>query len=115
MKKKSFDQRTLNSYFNLVYVKKYAPEVKHINLKLDKNNYVSGSLKVILTGKKFEKVPSFLRKVDIQFSGKVECQNYRMRYSFDESLFCEGNHLRRSGHDLPFGAIAIIKHEGASA
>jgi hypothetical protein len=84
MKKKSFDQVTLNAYFNLIYLKKYAPEVKKIALKLDKNNYISGQLKIVLRGEKYKAVPSFLKNVEVQFSGKIECQNYRMRYTFDD-------------------------------
>lgn len=84
LKKVTFGQQELNSYLNLIYVKKYAPEVKYINLKLDKNNFISGSLKVKLTGEKYESVPGFLKDFELEFSGKVECDNYRMRYMFEE-------------------------------
>ena len=103
MKKKSFDQVTLNAYFNLIYLKKYAPEVKNIEFKLDKNNYVSGNLKMILRGEKYKAVPGFLKNVEIQFSGKIECQNYRMRYSFDD-IRINGTSFAPELLDEAFGA-----------
>ncbi|MCP5048877.1 MAG: hypothetical protein GY940_17030 [bacterium] len=79
LRKISFSQEELNAYLNLIYVKRYTPEVKHIDLSLEKENGVSGTVKVVLKGKKYEKVPSFLRDIEVDLSGRVECQNYRMR------------------------------------
>lgn len=90
LKKVTFTQEELNSYLNLIYAKRYTPEVKYVKLKLEKNNHVSGTIKVKLEGKKYEKVPSFLRDIEVETSGKVECQNYRMRFLFEE-LKVNGN------------------------
>jgi hypothetical protein len=84
LKKISFTERELNSYLNLIYLKKYAPEVKSIHLGLHKNNNVTGEMKVKLAGEKFEKVPSFLKEFRLTFSGVVECENYRIRYMFEK-------------------------------
>jgi hypothetical protein len=83
MRKVIFSQDELNSYLNLIYIKRYTPEVKYVFLKLDKNNYVSGTIKVKLEGKKYEKVPSFLKDIEVETQGKVECNNYRMRFLFE--------------------------------
>ena len=103
MKKRTFDQVTLNAYFNLIYLKKYAPEVKTILIKLDKNNHVSGNLKIKLRGEKYKKVPSFLKDVEVEFSGKIECQNYRMRYTFDD-IRINGTTFAAELLDEAFGA-----------
>ncbi len=84
LKKVTFSQDELNSYLNLIYLKKYAPEVKTIKMKLDKNNWVSGSLTVKLTGEKYERVPGFLKDFELEFGGTVECDNYRVRYMFED-------------------------------
>jgi hypothetical protein len=84
LKKITFSQEELNSYLNLIYAKRYTPEVKYIKLKLGKNNYVDGTVKVKLVGKKYEQVPSFLKDIEVDVSGKVECENYRMRVLFDK-------------------------------
>lgn len=84
LKKVTFSQEELNAYLNLIYVKRYTPEVKYLKLKLDKKNQVDGTIKVKLKGKKYAKVPSFLRDIEIDLSGKVECENYRMRFLFDK-------------------------------
>ena len=103
LKKISFTQEELNSYLNLVYVKKYTPEVKYIKLKLSKKNYVSGTIKVKLVGKKYSEVPAFLRDVEIAIGGKVECQNYRMRFLFDE-IIINGTTFSPEILDEAFGA-----------
>lgn len=84
LKKITFSEDEMNSYLNLVYIKRYTPEVKYVKLKLHKNNYVSGVMKVKLEGKKYSKVPSFLKDIEVETSGKVECQNYRMRFNFED-------------------------------
>lgn len=84
LKKITFTQHELNSYINVFYLKRYSPEVKYLKLNLRKNNKVSGTMKVKLAGKKYEKVPAFLKDIDIEFSGKLECENYRVRYEFDK-------------------------------
>jgi hypothetical protein len=84
LKKMAFSENELNSYLNLIYVKKYAPEVTSIELRLKDKNVVSGTLKVKLAGEKYTAVPQFLRDVEVGFSGKFECSNYHMRYAFSE-------------------------------
>jgi len=84
LRKVTFTQQELNSYLNLIYLKKYAPEVKFIELILDKENMVTGSLKVKLTGEKYDKVPAFLKDFELEFNGRVETDNYRMRYLFED-------------------------------
>lgn len=82
LRKGSFSEDELNSYLNMIYAKRYAPEVKYINLKLGKKNFITGTMKVKLLGKRYKDVPSFLRDFEIEFSGKVECDKYRMRFIF---------------------------------
>jgi len=84
LKKMTFSENELNSYLNLLYVKKYAPEVTYIELRLHDKDEVSGSIKVKLSGEKYASVPQFLRDVDVGFQGKFECSNYHMRYLFRE-------------------------------
>ena len=84
LKKTAFSETELNSYLNLLYVKKYAPEITFIELHLRDKDQVSGSLKVKLAGEKYAAVPQFLRDVDLSFQGKFECSNYHMRYLFRE-------------------------------
>lgn len=103
LKKKVFTQSELNAYFNLIYTKKYAPEVKYVNLKLEKNNMVSGEMRVKLTGEKYSKVPSFLKEIEVEFSGEVQCENYRMRYVFDD-LYINGTAFSPEILDEAFGA-----------
>lgn len=103
MRRGTFDESELNSYLNMIYAKRYAPEVKYIKLKLGKKNQVSGTMKVKLLGKKYEDVPSFLRDFEIEFSGKVECDKYRMRYLFD-SIKINGTGFSPEILDEAFGA-----------
>ena len=42
LRKITFPQASLNSYLNIFYTKRYAPEVKYIKLKLEKNNFAAG-------------------------------------------------------------------------
>jgi hypothetical protein len=84
LKKITFTEDELNSYINIFYLKRYSPEVKYLKLDLRKTNRVSGVMKVKLTGEKYEKVPSFLKDFEIEFEGKLECENYRVRYQFEK-------------------------------
>lgn len=84
LKKMTFSEAELNSYINIFYIKRYSPEVKYLKLNLRKKNQVSGVMKVKLTGEKYEKVPSFLKDFEIEFDGKLECENYRVRYQFEK-------------------------------
>jgi hypothetical protein len=83
LRKISFSQNELNSYLNLIYAKQYTPEVKYIKLKLEKDNFVSGTVKVKLEGKQYAKVPNFLKDIEVETAGKIECNNYRMRFMFE--------------------------------
>jgi len=103
LKKVTFSQEELNAYLNLIYAKRYTPEVKYLKLKLDKKNQVDGTIKVKLKGKKYEKVPSFLRDIEVELSGKVECENYRMRFLFDQ-IKVNGTNFTPEVLDEAFGA-----------
>jgi hypothetical protein len=103
LKKTAFNESELNSYLNLIYVKKYAPEVTFIELRLRDKDQVSGSLKVKLAGEKYASVPQFLRDVDVSFQGKFECSNYHMRYIFRE-LVINGNLFSPEVLDEAFAA-----------
>jgi hypothetical protein len=103
LKKLTFDQSEFNSYLNLIYNKRYAPEVKYIKLNLQKENSVSGTLKIKLEGKRYQSVPAFLRDIEVEASGKVKCQNYRMRFDF-EKLKVNGTSFSPEVLDEAFGA-----------
>jgi hypothetical protein len=103
LRKVTFSQDELNSYLNLVYIKRYTPEVKYIDLKLDKKNSVAGTIKVKLAGEKYDQVPSFFKDIEIAVSGKVECRNYRMRFLF-ENLEINGAGFSPEILDEAFGA-----------
>ena len=103
LKKTAFNESELNSYLNLIYVIKYAPEVTFIELRLRDKNQVSGSLKVKLAGEKYAAVPQFLRDVEFSFQGKFECSNYHMRYVFRE-LVINGSRYAPEIIDEAFGA-----------
>ena len=60
-------------------------------------------MKVYLAGKKYEKVPSFLKDIEIEFSGKLECENYRVRYIFEKMDYVA------LGHWHGFGSVG--KHD----
>jgi hypothetical protein len=92
LKKAAFSESELNSYLNLIYTKKYAPEVTFIELRLHDKDEVSGSLKIKLSGKKYESVPRFLHDIEVGFQGKFECSNYRMRYLFRELVINGGRY-----------------------
>lgn len=84
LKKMTFNELELNSYMNLIYIKKYAPEVSFIQLSVKPKNQVSGTLKLQLKEKQYEQVPAFLRDVEVRFAGQIECANYRMRFLFQQ-------------------------------
>ncbi|MCK4766588.1 MAG: hypothetical protein KAW12_30625 [Candidatus Aminicenantes bacterium] len=103
LRRGSFSEDELNSYLNLVYAKRYAPEVKYMKLKLKEKNQISGTMKVKLLGKKYKDVPSFLRDFEIEFSGTIESTKYRMRYLF-EDLKINGANFSPELLDEAFGA-----------
>ncbi len=103
LKKVTFDERDLNSYLNLIYTKRYAREVKYIKLILGKNNFVSGNMKIVLRGEKYKNIPSFLKDFEINFEGKLFCNNYRMRYEF-EKVKINGTTFAPEILDEAFGA-----------
>jgi hypothetical protein len=106
LKKITFNESDLNSYLNLIYRKKYTPEVKYIKLKLQKENYVSGTMKIKLEGKKYEAVPDFLKDIDVEVYGTVKCKNYRMRFNF-EKLKVNGTSFSPEVLDEAFGAAQV--------
>ncbi|MCU0236131.1 MAG: hypothetical protein MUC72_03495 [Acidobacteria bacterium] len=103
LKKAAFSESELNSYLNLVYIRKYAPEVSFIELRLKDKNRVDGSLKVKLAGEKYSAVPQFLRDTEVRFSGKFECSNYHMRFAFSE-LVINGSRFSPDVLDEAYGA-----------
>ncbi|MCX6555089.1 MAG: hypothetical protein NTZ12_08765 [Candidatus Aminicenantes bacterium] len=106
LKKTTFSESELNSYLNLLYTKKYAPEISFIELRLRDKDEVSGSLKVKLDGEKYAAVPQFLRDIDVSFQGKFECSNYHMRYVFRE-LVINGSPYSPDVLDEAFNAAQI--------
>jgi hypothetical protein len=103
LKKTTFSETELNSYLNLLYTKKFAPEVTFIELRLGDKDEVSGAVRVKLAGAKYAAVPEFLRDVDVRFQGKFECSNYHMRYIFRE-LAINGSNYSPEILDEAFGA-----------
>jgi hypothetical protein len=103
LKKMAFSESELNSYLNLIYTKKYAPEVTFIELRLQDKNLVNGSLKFKLAGEKYSSVPQFLRDVEVRFSGKFECSNYHMRFAFSD-LVINGSRFSPEVLDEAYGA-----------
>lgn len=79
-----FTQTELNAYLNLIYIPKYAPEVGSVDLALENDNVVSGTMTVKLEGKQYERLPSFLHNFEVRFSGRLESENQRMRYIFKD-------------------------------
>jgi hypothetical protein len=102
LKKTAFSESELNSYLNLIYAKKYAPEASAIELRLNDKDRVDGSLKVKLAGEKYASVPQFLRDMDVRFSGRFECSNYHMRFIFTE-LVINGSHFSPDVLDEAYG------------
>lgn len=84
LRKVTFTEKEFNSYVNLIYAKRYAPEAKYVHLNMERKNSVSGSVKLKLTGKKYSKIPSFLKDVELKFSGTIECEDYKMRLIFSK-------------------------------
>lgn len=84
LKKAIFSEDDLNSYLNLVYIKKFTPEATYIKLKLKPKSRIDGNIKIKLLGKEYEKVPTFLRDITIDFSGVVESTTNRMRFIFEK-------------------------------
>jgi hypothetical protein len=103
LKKAAFSEAELNSYLNLIYTRKYAPEMTFIDLRLKDKNRVDGSLKVKLAGEKYAAVPQFLRDTEVRFRGTFECSNYHMRFVFSE-LVINGSHFSPDVLDEAYGA-----------
>ena len=103
LKKMAFSESELNSYLNLIYTKKFAPEVTFIDLRLQDKNLVKGTLKIKMTGEKYAAVPQFLRDVEVGFHGKFECSNYHMRFAFSE-LVINGSRFSPDVLDEAFSA-----------
>ncbi len=103
LKKTAFSESELNSYLNLVYSKKYAPEASFIELRLKDQNRVDGSLKIKLADEKYRSVPQFLRDIEVRFSGHFECSNYHMRFVFSE-LVINGSRFSPDVLDEAYGA-----------
>ncbi len=106
LKKVTFSESELNSYLNLLYTKKYAPEVTFIDLRLHDKDEVNGAVKVKLSGAKYSAVPQFLRDIEVSFQGKFECSNYHMRYLFRE-LVINGSRYSPEILDEAYGVAQL--------
>ncbi len=106
LRKVTFTEKEFNSYVNLIYIKRYAPEAKYVKLNLERKNSVSGKLKLKLKGKKYSKVPSFLKDIDLQFSGIIECEDYKMRLIFSK-LTINGSEYDPQVLDEAFSAYQV--------
>lgn len=113
LRKAAFSEGELNSYLNLIYAKKYAPEISFIELRLKDKNLVDGRLRVQLKGEKYAAVPQFLRDTEVRFRGAFECSHYRMRFVFSE-LVINGSRFSADALDEAFGAAQIGVREKRS-
>ncbi len=80
LRKRIFSEQEINSYLNLIYIRRYTPEVKYLELNFKRYNYVEGKAKILLKGEKYKNVPGFLKDIEIEFEGNIECNKYRMRF-----------------------------------
>jgi len=84
LRHKRFDQSTVNSYLALIYLPRYAREVKNIKLEFHKENWVSGQVSIRLTGEKYQKLPGFLKEMDLEINGIIESRPQQMRFQIKE-------------------------------
>ncbi len=106
LKKMRFSEAEFNSYLNLIYVKRYAPEVTRIHLGMRDKNEIVGEMAATLKGKKYAAVPAPFRDIRVRFSGRVECSAYRMRFQFAE-LEINGNRISPELVDEAFGLAQV--------
>lgn len=116
LRRKTFEQKTVNSYLSLIYLPRFAREVKDVRLNFHKDNWVSGRVSIHLTGKKYEKLPGFLQEMDLELNGVIESRPEQMRFLIKElrlngtafspelldeafSTFQGGNKMKRSIFD----------------
>lgn len=104
LRKVTFNQDDLNAYLNIFYARKYAPEAKYIKLQLGKENYVSGTVKVELSEKKYKDIPDFFRDFEVDFSGTIESEKSRMRFVL-ETLKINGTGFSPEILDETFGLV----------
>ncbi len=133
LRRKSVDQSTVNSYLSLIYLPRYAREVKEAQLSFHKDNWVSGRISIRLAGEKYRHLPGFLKEMDLEMSGIIESRPEQMRFQIKElklnsttfspeildeafSTFQGGNKVKRSIFDwftlLP-GIKRISSDEGS--
>ncbi len=106
LRKITFTEKEFNSYINLIYVKRYAPEAKYVRLNLERKNAVSGEVKLKLIGKKYDKIPGFLKDITLEFAGKVECEDYKMRLLFSK-ITINGTEYNPQVLDEAFAAYQV--------
>lgn len=116
LRRKSFDQSTVNSYITLLYLPRYAREVKEAHMDFHKDNWVSGRFSIRLAEKKYRQLPGFLKEMDLDVSGVIESRPEQMRFLIKElkingtsfspeildeafSTFQAGNKVKRSIFD----------------
>jgi len=82
LKKRIFTEQEINSYLNLIYIRRYTPEVKYLQLSFKRYNYVEGKARILLKGERYKNVPGFLKNIEVEFEGNLECNKYRMRFIY---------------------------------
>lgn len=106
LKKMVVSEADFNSYLNLVYIKRYAPEVTRIHLSMRDKNEIAGEMTALLRGKKYDAVPAPFRDIRVRFSGRVECSSYRMRFQFAD-LEINGTRIAPELVDEAFGLAQV--------
>jgi len=106
LRKMSFTEKEFNSYINLIYIKRYASEAKYVKINFERKNSVSGKVKLKLRGKKYQKIPSFLKDILLEFSGTIECKDYKMRLIFSK-IIINGTEYNPQILDEAFSAYQV--------
>lgn len=84
LRRKSFDQTTVNSYLQFVYLPRFAREIKEAHLVFKKDNWVAGKISIRLSDSKYQKLPGFLKEMDLDLSGIIESRPEQMRFQIKE-------------------------------
>ena len=131
LRRKTFDAASINSYLAKFYLPRYAREVKEATLIFEKDNWVSGTIKIQLNGPKYQKIPGFLKDMSLEVRGIIESRPEQMRFIINDlklnntsfspeildeafSSFQGGNKIKRSIFDW-FTLLPGIKRIGCDA
>jgi hypothetical protein len=82
MKEVSFTQEEFNSYMNKIYLPKFFPEAKELNIEFFSDNIMKVQVKVEMKGEKYKKIPSLFKKFELETEGTIFSKKYQMRYEF---------------------------------